>query len=122
MRYAISRRLFLTVSLSTPFVLSAQGPDTVTLPPVVVTATRIPAALDAVPAAVTVLSGDHLRAQGIRTLAEALRTVPGAQVVETGSFGGQTSLFLRGGESDYAKVLLDGVPLNQPGAPSISPI
>jgi len=95
--------------------LSAQSPDTVSLPPVVVTATRVPTALDAVPAAVTVLSGDHLRAQGIRTVAEALRTVPGAQVVETGSFGGQTSLFLRGGESDYAKVLLDGVPLNQPG-------
>ncbi|MGH7613258.1 MAG: TonB-dependent receptor plug domain-containing protein [Gemmatimonadales bacterium] len=115
MRYAFSMRFFFTVSLSTPWVLSAQGSDTVTLPPVVVTATRIPTALDAVPAAVTVLSGDHLRAQGIRTVAEALRAVPGAQVVETGSFGGQTSLFLRGGESDYAKVLLDGVPLNQPG-------
>ncbi len=115
MRHAFSILLFVTVSLSTPFVLSAQGPDTVHLPPVVVTATRIPTALDAVPAAVTVLSGDRLRAQGIRTVAEALRTVPGAQVVETGSFGGQTSLFLRGGESDYAKVLLDGVPLNQPG-------
>jgi vitamin B12 transporter len=36
-------------------------------------------------------------------------------VVETGSFGGQTSLFFRGGESDYVKVLLDGVPLNQAG-------
>ena len=29
--------------------------------------------------------------------------------------GGLTSLFLRGGESGYAKVLLDGVPLNEPG-------
>ena len=126
MRYALSLRLFrtvshltpcvVTVSLCTPCAVAAQAtPDTVTLPPVVVTATRVPTALDAVPAAVTVLSGDHLRAQGIRTVAEALRTVPGAQVVETGSFGGQTSLFLRGGESDYAKVLLDGVPLNQPG-------
>ena len=115
MRYAFSVRLFVTLSLFTPFALSAQGPDTIQLPPIVVTATRVPTAVDGVPAAVTVLSGDRLRAQGIRTIAEALRTVPGAQVVETGSFGGQTSLFLRGGESDYAKVLLDGVPLNQPG-------
>src|SRR5262249_51269800 len=38
-----------------------------------------------------------------------------AHIVETGSYGGQTSLFLRGGESDYVKVLLDGVPLNQAG-------
>jgi vitamin B12 transporter len=36
-------------------------------------------------------------------------------VVQAGSYGAQTSLFLRGGESDFVKVLLDGVPLNQPG-------
>ena len=35
--------------------------------------------------------------------------------MQTGSFGGATSLFLRGGESDYVKVLIDGVPVNDPG-------
>jgi len=98
-----------------PSSLSAQGQDTITLKPVVVTATRVPAPRDAVPAAVTVLTGDALRARGIRTVADALRLVPGAAVMQTGSFGGQTSLFLRGGESDYVKVLVDGVPQNQPG-------
>ena len=48
-------------------------------------------------------------------MADALREVPGAAVVSTGSFGGQTSLFLRGGESDHVKVLIDGVAVNQPG-------
>src|SRR6266550_999212 len=38
-----------------------------------------------------------------------------ALLVATGSFGAQTSLFVRGGESDYVKVLIDGVPQNQPG-------
>ncbi len=89
--------------------------DTVALKPVVVTATRFPVSVDIVAAAVTVLRGEDLRAQGIRTIGEALRGVAGAAVVETGSFGGQTSLFLRGGESDYTKVLLDGVPLNRAG-------
>jgi vitamin B12 transporter len=94
----------------------AQAPaDTLTVPPVVVTATLVPMRADEVSATVTVLSGDALRANGIATLADALRTVPGVSIVATGSFGGQTSLFLRGGESDYVKVLVDGVPQNQPG-------
>jgi vitamin B12 transporter len=99
-----------------PVLLAAQQPtDTVPLNPVVVTATRVPARADDVPVAVTVLRGADLRAEGITTVFEALREVPGAAVVQTGSFGGQTSLFLRGGQSDYVKVLVDGVPVNQPG-------
>jgi len=98
--------------------LTTQQPspqDTVVLQPVVVTATRVPVRADLVASAVTVIRGADLAAQGIRTVADALETVPGVHVVETGSFGGQTSLFMRGGESDYVKVLLDGVPLNQAG-------
>src|SRR5207249_7759284 len=92
-----------------------QPQDTVVLKPIVVTATRVPVAADLVASAVTVLRGADLVAQGIRTVADALQTVPGAHIVETGSYGGQTSLFMRGGESDYVKVLLDGVPLNDAG-------
>ena len=96
--------------------LTVQQPqDTVDLKPVVVTATRVPVAADRVASAVTVLRGSDLVARGIHTVAAALETVPGAHVVQTGSFGGQTSLFVRGGESDYTKVLLDGVALNQAG-------
>lgn len=86
-----------------------------TLPDIVVTATRWPTSREAVAARVTVLDGAALRAQGFTQLADALRQVPGLDVVQTGSFGGQTSVFVRGGESDYVQVLLDGVPLNQPG-------
>jgi vitamin B12 transporter len=104
------------LALLCPAVTAAQGGlDTVALPPVVVTATLVPMRVDDVSATVTVLSGAALRARGIMTVADALRTLPGAAVVTTGSFGGQTSLFLRGGESDYVKVLVDGVPQNQPG-------
>jgi len=89
--------------------------DTVVLKPVIVTATRVPVPADAVTAAVTVIKGETLRQRGIRTVAEALRETVGASVVESNGAGSQTSLFLRGGESDYVKVLLDGVSLNQPG-------
>jgi vitamin B12 transporter len=64
---------------------------------------------------ITVITGDDLRARGVRFVQDALREVPGAAVVQVGSFGGVTSMFLRGGESDYVKVLIDGVPANQSG-------
>ena len=89
--------------------------DTVVLAPVVVTATRVATPADLLPPAVTVLRGSDLVTRGIRSVGDALRLVPGVSITETGSFGGQTSLFVRGGESDYTKVLLDGVPLNQAG-------
>ena len=104
--------------VASPFALIGQQPkDTALLKPVVVTATRVPIPVDAVPHAVTVISGDALREQGIRTVAEALRTVPGANVVATDSYGSVTSLFLRGGESDQVKVLIDGVPQTGPNGP-----
>jgi vitamin B12 transporter len=36
-------------------------------------------------------------------------------LVQTGSFGGATSLYTRGGESGYTRVLVDGMPINDPG-------
>ena len=112
------RRLFFTLLSSTLFCapVGAQNVrDTTTLAPVVITATRVPIRVDLLSSAVTVLTAERLRQGGYRTVADALRDTPAATFVETGSFGGQTSLFLRGGESDYVKVLLDGVTLNQPG-------
>ena len=96
--------------------LRAQEPrDTVQLPEMVVTATRLPMPETSTTAAVTVITGDELRERGTLTVADALRTVGGATVVETGPLGSATSLFLRGGESNMVRVLLDGVPLNAPG-------
>ena len=94
---------------------SAQTPDTTTLQPVVVSASTQPRRADALSQAVTVLSGDDLRARGVTRVVDALREVPGAQLVQSGSFGSLTSLFLRGGESRYTKVLIDGVPVNSAG-------
>ncbi len=96
--------------------LAAQEPqDTASLAEIVVTADRYPTRADSVAATVTVVTGEELRAQGIRHVSDALRQVPGVQIVQNGSFGATSSLFLRGGQSDYVKVLVDGVPANQPG-------
>ena len=112
MRLALRALALLIV----PVAVAGQTPaDTVELNPVVVTATRIPTSADGVPVAVTVIRGRELRDRGILTVAEALRRVPAASVVTTNSYGSQTSLFLRGGQSNYVKVLIDGVAQNAPG-------
>ena len=93
----------------------SQPRDTAQLSEVVVTPTSLPTPRGDVAAAVTVLTGPELAARGIANVGDALRDVVGASVVQEGSFGGLTSLFLRGGQSDYTKVLVDGVSLDDPG-------
>ena len=105
-----------SLALLVPAVVHAQGAqDTARIAPVVVTATRSPLAAERVPSSVSVITGAQLRAQGITEVVDALRQVPGLAVVQTGSYGGATSLFIRGGESKFAKVLIDGVPVNDAG-------
>jgi vitamin B12 transporter len=82
---------------------------------VVVTATRTEAPLAQLATSVTVFNADDIARRQNPLLLDLLRTVPGAIVVGNGSRGEVASLFLRGGESNYTKVLLDGIPLNEPG-------
>lgn len=95
--------------------LAQSGRDTTRLSPVVVTADRLPRPIGATTSAVTVIDGATLRAAGISQLADALRVIPGISVARVGSYGAQSSLFLRGGESDFVRLLIDGVPMNDPG-------
>jgi outer membrane cobalamin receptor len=46
---------------------------------------------------------------------DALRFLPGAVVNTAGQRGGISSLFVRGGESTYNKVIVDGVAIDNPG-------
>src|ERR1043165_4896216 len=108
-------RTHLAVALSLTLALPLAGQDTTTIEKVVVTATRTPLAIGDLPASVTVLQGADLRARGVTSVADALREVPGVAIARSGSFQGVTSVFTRGGQSTYTKVLIDGVPMNQPG-------
>ncbi|MGE5098551.1 MAG: TonB-dependent receptor plug domain-containing protein [Deltaproteobacteria bacterium] len=94
---------------------AAQQSDTARIAPVVVTATRVPISAAASPATIDVITGDELRLRGATSIASALQMLPGVTFAQSGSFGSATSLFLRGGESKYVKVLIDGVPVNDPG-------
>ena len=100
-----------TASLAVP--VAAQGPGN--LQGLVVTANRLPQPEWAAAAHTTILYGAELERAGIEYVADALRQVPGVALVRGGSFGAITSLFLRGGESDYVQVMIDGVRVNEPG-------
>ena len=66
-------------------------------------------------APVTVIDSATLAALNKPDVLEALRLVPGAQISQTGERGGVTSLFLRGGNANFAKVLIDGLTANDIG-------
>ncbi|MEO8946371.1 MAG: TonB-dependent receptor, partial [Gemmatimonadaceae bacterium] len=111
----MNRSVLFLLALSPAAAFAQRTDTTATLQPVVVTATTLPTLSSRVSQPVVVLNGDELRARGVLTVADALREAPGATVVQTGSYGGVTSLFLRGGESRYTKVLIDGTPVNAVG-------
>ncbi|MBY0497514.1 MAG: TonB-dependent receptor [Cyanobacteria bacterium] len=78
----------------------------------VVSAAQIDQPLSRVPDSVTVIPGDEINARQQFTLAAALRSVPGLTLQQNGGPGTVTSLFTRGGESDFTLVLVDGVRAN----------
>src|SRR5206468_2473103 len=56
--------------------------------------------------------GADLEARQIETVSDALRLVPGLAVTRSGGRGAITSLFPRGGNSNYTLVLVDGIRAN----------
>ena len=86
--------------------------------PIVVTATRVATPVDQVPASVTVLTQADFLRQGDTTLVQALDSIPGVNMVQSGGPGNQASLFIRGTNSEDVLVLLDGVPVNDPANPN----
>jgi len=82
---------------------------------VVVSATRTPVLGESAGADVDTLSGAQLTTMQPVAANDAMRFLPGAVVNTAGQHGGLSSLFVRGGESNYNKVIVDGVTVNEPG-------
>lgn len=112
----------------------APPPDVPVLPETVVTAPRFPrepltddtvvsagrteANRRSIGSSVTVITEAQIQASGTRTLDQALRTVPGLNIAQSGGPGQPAGVFLRGTNSSQTKVLLDGIPLNDPTSPN----
>ena len=82
---------------------------------VVVTASASALPQSQLGAAVTVIDRGTLEGLAKADVLESVRLVPGVQVVQTGQRGGTTSVFVRGGNANFNKVLIDGVPADDIG-------
>jgi vitamin B12 transporter len=87
---------------------------------VVVTATRIPTPQAQVASSVTIVTAEDIASRQIRTLPDLLKDVPGLNVVQSGGPGGQTSVFMRGTNSNHTKVLIDGIDVSDPSSSNAS--
>jgi vitamin B12 transporter len=81
---------------------------------VVVSATRIATPVAQVGSSVTVITAADIAAEQLRTATDVLKQVPGLNVVQSGGPGGQTSVFIRGTNSNHTKVLIDGIDVSDP--------
>lgn len=114
-------RLYPATCLSVALLsaIAARAEDaTLAVPETVVTATRVRTPDEDIPAGVTVIDRATIEAHGYNTIAEALADVPGLHVSPSGGAGGQTSVFLRGTNSDHVLVLRDGMPINDAADPT----
>ena len=109
----------LVVSFASP-VGADQGEPVEALEEVVVTATRLEEPVREVASSVSVISAEELERKQQRTVAEAIRAVPGLDLVQTGGPGGLASVHLRGAGDGHTLVMLDGIELNDPITPSRS--
>ncbi len=100
------------VGLSAPFLSAEQAdPDE----HMVVTASRSEQALSDSLASVTLIDRDQIEISQAPDLLELLRHEAGVDMARTGGPGGQTSLFLRGSNSNHVLVLIDGVRVSAAG-------
>jgi vitamin B12 transporter len=88
---------------------AARADEIETQPTVQVTASRVPETVDATLADVTVITREEIDASASRDVLDLLRLQAGVDLYRAGGAGQQTSLFLRGTNTNHVLVLIDGV-------------
>jgi vitamin B12 transporter len=84
------------------------------LPPVIVSASRIPAPAAGTLPSTTVISRSEIAAKQPISVTELLRNIPGIHVDQNGGRGGVASVYTRGADPNFTLVLIDGVQVNDP--------
>lgn len=102
------RHAALPLALSAVFPALAQVPAS-TLKETVVTATRVAQPLSDIVADVTIIDRERIERSGATGLVDVLGRVPGIEFSRNGGQGSTTGLFVRGAESRFTAVYIDGV-------------
>ena len=108
----------LLMSLSAVGYAKAQETENSTLQieEVVVTATRVKAPSQTVPLSTSVVSRDEISDSGAETVGDALRNVEGLYIQNYGGPGRSTGLKIRGMDSRWVMVMVDGMEVNDPSS------
>ena len=101
--------LAVTLSAQAQQVAAADETDGKTLQEMVVTANRIEQPLSDLTADMTIIDDKTIARQGPGGVADVLARVPGIQITRNGGPGASTSVFIRGAESRFTAVYIDGV-------------
>ncbi|MFY2763639.1 TonB-dependent receptor domain-containing protein [Arenimonas sp. MALMAid1274] len=109
------RSTALCAAISLCLVPVARAQDAPTLDSVQVTATRIEKPLDEALASVTVIDRADIEASQAPDLIDLLGRQAGIDIARTGGPGGASTVFLRGGNSNHALVLIDGIRVGSTG-------
>ena len=88
--------------------------ESVILPEVVVSASRVPVPAEHVGSSVTVLSAKEIKKRQPKFVHELLREVPSVAVSQTGANGGNAQVRIRGAEGNHTLVLIDGLDMGNP--------
>lgn len=67
----------------------------------------------------TVITAKQIAEHNYQTMAQILRTVPGVELYQTGGPGGATEVYLRGGQPNMTKVIVDGINISDPSVGSV---
>ncbi|WP_326537141.1 TonB-dependent receptor domain-containing protein [Pseudorhodoferax sp.] len=102
----------LPLALSVCWPLAAVAQSQPSLSTTVVSATRSAQPLADLVADVSIVDRSTIERSGAAGVAELLGRLPGVQFVRNGGQGSSTSVFVRGAESRYTAVYLDGVRLD----------
>ena len=85
-----------------------------------VTATRNPIPVSQFGGTVSIISADDIERYQYQDITAALQGIPGIYLPSSGGYGSQSSLFIRGTESDHVVVLIDGVEVTDPASQRFS--
>ena len=112
-----SRAVFAALLLPVFAAGAAKTDETNVAPEVLVSAGIEPLPTKQVASSFTIVTAADIETFQYRDVVDALKTVPGLHVVQSGSRGSQTSIFTRGASSNQTLVMVNGLPINDPASP-----
>ena len=110
--------LAVAASAATAFASSAHAETDRISDGILITGNLEPLPTKEVTSSYTIITAKDIEEHQYLRLTDALKTVPGLNVVQSGPHGAQTSIFMRGSNSNQTLVMMNGLPLEDPSSPS----